>query len=288
MKIAIASGKGGTGKTSLAVNLAMLAAEKHMVVLADMDVEEPDAGLFIKTEDVITETREKMIPECDAGKCSLCGICQEVCNFNAIIRLGNEILVFPELCHSCHACVSLCPESALAMKGRKMGEMKRGRAGNLVFIENRLDIGQEQAVPLISQGLEFLEKNFTPDNLIIIDSPPGTTCPVIEVAAEADLVILVAEPTPFGLHDLKLAVETMELLKREYAVVINRFGIGDDRLEQYCMERDIPVIARIPDSRRAAELCSSGSLIYPEIPEIRDEVLKVYDYITSKKKVPAK
>ncbi len=285
MKIAIASGKGGTGKTSLATNLAMLMALQQEVVLVDMDVEEPDTGLFIRADGWITESREKMIPECDAAKCSLCGVCQEVCNFNAIIRLGNEIIIFPELCHSCHACVALCPESALTMKGRRMGEMKRGSAGNLTLIENRLDIGQEQAVPLISQSFEYLEKNFNRDTDIIIDSPPGTSCPVIEVAGAVDLVILVAEPTPFGLHDLKLTVETMELLGREYAVVINRHGIGDDKVEKYCMEHGIPLIARIPDSRRAAELYSSGGLMFQELPEIRKEIEKVFEYIGSKKRV---
>lgn len=279
MKIAIASGKGGTGKTSLATSLCALLAEQQEVVLVDMDVEEPNSGLFLDTEDHHTEVWDKMIPHWDEDRCSPCGLCQEVCNFNAVIQMLDEVIVFPELCHSCNACTALCPEDALPMKGVRMGTMTKSRRGRLTFIENRLDIGQEQAVPMISRSLDYLDEHTDGNQLIICDAPPGTSCPVIEVVREADLVILVAEPTPFGLHDLELSVETMELLGRPHAVVINREGIGDRGVEDYCSRKGLCVIARIPDSREAAEAYSEGKLLYSGHPGIRAEIEKVGDYI---------
>lgn len=283
MKIAIASGKGGAGKTTLATNLSMLMAETQEVILVDMDVEEPDASLFFDFEPSV-KIIDKMIPVWDATNCTSCGKCQEVCNFNAIINLLDEIVVFPELCHSCHACAILCPESALTMEGKRMGEMRFARKGRLALIENRLDVGEEQPVPLISKSLEYLERTFDDDKIVIMDAPPGTSCPVIEVTLDADLVILVAEPTPFGLNDLKITVETMKLLERDFAVVINRDGMGNDELEKYCHSNGISIIAKIPYSRKAAELYSAGHLMLDGIPEVREEIIKVRDYILSRKK----
>ena len=268
MKIAIASGKGGTGKTTLSVNLASFLAKKGKVVLADLDVEEPNSGLFIQGALVRAENKFKMIPEWIEDDCTLCGTCQDVCNYNAIIQLVTTIIVFPELCHGCYACSELCPSSALPMVPKKMGELQHFENNKLSFIEGRLDIGQEQATQLISQTKKYIDDHF-PDGIIkIYDSPPGTSCPVIEATKDADYVILVTEPTPFGLHDLKLAVETMKSLDRIYGVVINRHGIGNDEVLNYCNKASIPVIAKLPDDRRIAELYSRGKLIYPEIPEI--------------------
>ena len=279
MNIAIASGKGGTGKTTLSTNLAALIAESQKVVLSDLDVEEPNSGLFIKAELVHGENKFKMIPEWVEDKCTLCGICQDVCNFHAVIQLGTKIMVFPELCHSCYACSELCPTEALPMIPKKMGVLKHFNQGNLSFIESRLDIGEEQAVPLIAQTIQYVNENFLDNIIKIYDAPPGTSCPVIEATKDADFVILVTEPTPFGLHDLKIAVETMRELKKGYAVIINRYGIGNDDVLEYCNKEAIPIIAKIPNDRRIAELYSSGKLIYNQHADARRQLEGIKDYI---------
>jgi len=284
MNIAIASGKGGTGKTTLSTNLASYLAEREQVILADLDVEEPNSKLFLETELFYKEDKFKMIPEWIEDKCTLCGICQKVCNYHSVIQLGEIILVFPELCHSCYACSELCPTNTLPMIPVKMGELNHYMNGNLNFIESRLEIGQEQAVPLIAQTIDYVNKKF-PDELIkIYDSPPGTSCPVIEATKDADFVILVTEPTPFGLHDLKLAVETMKELKKEFAVVINRDGIGNDDVFKYCTHENIPVLAKIPNSRKIAEIYSSGKLIYKQVPEFKEQLESIKSYILKMKK----
>ncbi|RLD61416.1 MAG: ATPase [Bacteroidetes bacterium] len=284
MKIAIASGKGGTGKTTLSTNLSNFFAEEENVVLVDLDVEEPDSGLFLNAELISKEDKFKMIPKWDKDKCTLCGLCQKVCNYNAVIQLGNEIMVFPELCHSCYACSELCPTSALPMLSKKMGELKQFKSNNLVFIESRLDIGEEQAVPLIAQTNEYVDKHFPNEINKIFDCPPGTSCPVIEATKDADFVILVTEPTPFGLNDLILAVETMKTLNKIFAVVINRYGIGNDDVIEYCEKEKIPIIAKIPNSRKIAELYSNGKLIYKDIPEVKKQFENIKNYISKIKK----
>lgn len=279
MKIAIASGKGGTGKTTLSTNLASYIAEKNDVILTDLDVEEPNSGLFIKADLVHEEDKFKMVPEWIEEKCTLCGICQKVCNFNAVIQLGKMIMVFPELCHGCYACSELCPESALPMIPKKMGKLKHFKKNNLHFIESRLDIGEEQAVPLIKQTQEYTDSQFSKEVIRIYDSPPGTSCPVIEVTKDVDFVILVTEPTPFGFHDLKLATETMKELRKNFGVVINRDGIGNDDVINYCSKENIPLLAKIPNNRRIAEIYSKGNLIYKEIPEMHQALEQITEFI---------
>jgi MinD superfamily P-loop ATPase len=283
MKIAIASGKGGTGKTTLSTNLASYIAQERNVVLADLDVEEPNSGLFIKARLLRREAKYKMIPEWSEKNCTLCGNCHEVCNFHAIIQLGSSILVFPQLCHGCYACAELCPSSALEMIPQKMGELQHFQNGKLNFVESRLDVGQEQATQLISQTNQYINKHFPGDIIKIYDSPPGTSCPVIEATKDADYVILVTEPTPFGLHDLKLAVDTMKKLEREFGVVINRQGIGNIEVMDFCQKENIPLIAEIPDDRRIAELYSRGVLVYQKIPEVAIQLEKILDYIMNGK-----
>ncbi|RKX87138.1 MAG: ATPase [Spirochaetes bacterium] len=279
MKIAIASGKGGTGKTTLSTNLASYIAERRICVLSDLDVEEPNSGLFIKAELIHKEDKFKMIPEWEKNKCELCGNCQAVCNFNAVLKMGKMIMVFPELCHGCYACSELCPTDSLPMKQKKMGELKSYKNGNLNFIESKLIIGEEQAVPLIKQTIAYVDDNFGEDVIKIFDSPPGTSCPVIEATRDADFVILVTEPTPFGLHDLKLAVETVKQMRIPFGVVINRHGIGNDSVELYCKEENIAIIATIPNDRLIAETYSQGKLLYPTIPSVKEAVISISEYI---------
>jgi MinD superfamily P-loop ATPase len=266
MKIAIASGKGGTGKTTLSVNLARMVNQKlnnsRDVVLTDLDVEEPNSGVFIQGAQKNKETKYREVPEINFDKCTFCGRCKEVCHFNAIATLPENVLVFPELCHSCNACVGLCPENAMSMKDYPMGELAETTMDGLNFVESTLNIGEQQAVPLISQTIEYADNNFSRDALFIYDAPPGTSCPMIESVKDADFIILVSEPTPFGLHDLKLSVETMEKLGKSYGIVINRDGIGKDIIGDYCKERDLTLLGRIPDSREIATLYSRGDPIY--------------------------
>jgi len=279
VKIAIASGKGGTGKTTLATNLAAYLSDTRDIILADLDVEEPNSGLFIRAEKIFEETRYKMIPGWVEQDCTFCGICQDVCNFNAILTLGKQILVYPELCHSCYACSELCPTGALPMKKQRMGVLSHYKNESIDFVESHLDIGQEQAVPLIEQTLNYIGDIQGEDCLVIIDSPPGTSCPVIEATRYADRVILVTEPTPFGLHDLKLAVETMKILGKDFVVVINRYGTGNAKIEEYCREENIRIIAVIPDSRQVAELYSRGELVYDKNEDFRRSLDHIKEYI---------
>lgn len=280
--VTVASGKGGTGKTTVSTNLASLLAETSRVVLVDLDVEEPNSGLFIKGDLVHEEKTFKMVPGWKEEPCTLCGLCQEVCKFHAVIKLGGQIMVFPELCHGCFACSELCPASALPMVPEKMGELRRFAAGRLDFVESKLDIGQEQAVPLIAQTIAYVKRGFPDAEFVIRDAPPGTSCPVIEAAKDADYIILVTEPTPFGLHDLTLAVETMRALGKPFAVVVNRHGIGTDDVVRYCEKEGVPVAARISNDRRVAELYSRGESISGGVPEFRREIENIARFLRAR------
>lgn len=275
MKVAIASGKGGTGKTTLSTNLATFLGEHERVVLVDLDVEEPNSNLFLNSELLKREDKMKMIPRWESSVCTQCASCVEVCNFHALISIANEILVFPNLCHSCYACSELCPTNALPMEENKMGELSHFRTPEIDFVEGRLNIGEEQAVSLIAQTKKYVEKYFSDDTIKIYDAPPGTSCPVIEAIKDADFVILVTEPTPFGLHDLALAVETTRALKKNFGVVINRYGIGNDDVSDYCAKEAIPILAKIPHLIDAAKLYSQGKLIYKEIPIFKEAIEKI-------------
>ncbi len=285
MKIAIASGKGGTGKTTISTNLSHYLSKKNETILADLDVEEPNSALFIKgiLDKVYIKTRK--VPQWIEEKCILCADCQEICNFNAIVQMNNEVMIFPKLCHSCYACSELCPKKALPMINIPMGVLKKFKIDNLHFIESKLDIGEEMAVPLIEQTIDFLKKEFRSDLITIFDSPPGTSCPVIETLKNVDFVFLITEPTPFGLSDLKLAVETTRKLKKNFAVIINRYGIGNNELENYCKKENINIAAKFPNSRKIAELYSKGELLYDKVPEFEQQIKKLEDYINTLKKV---
>ena len=278
MKIAIASGKGGTGKTFIATNLASYISDLETTVLTDLDVEEPNSALFIEGENIRSETKYRMVPEWKSDQCTLCGRCQKVCNFHAVLKFKDAIMVFPELCHSCYACSELCPASSLPMKEREIGKIKHLRSGNLDFIEAKLNVGEEQAVPLISQTNVYLNHHLK-KSISIFDCPPGTACPAIESVKDADLVILVTEPTTYGFHDFKLIVKAMRKIGKNIAAVINKHGIGNSDTEIFCRENDIPVIAKIPHYRKLAVCYSKGELVYNRFGFMQTEMGKIYDYI---------
>lgn len=275
-EIAIASGKGGTGKTTLSVNLAKFIASKgdfNKVIVCDLDVEEPNSGLFLKGELISKQEKFRMIPQWDEQRCTLCKRCANICEFNALAFIGISVLVFPELCHSCYACSELCPEDALPMVKHRMGELKHYKIDEtLEFIESRLDIGVEQAVPLIAATREYARAQAGENTLILYDTPPGTSCPVIEAVKNTNNSMLITEPTPFGLNDLSLAVETMNELKQPFGVVINRSNSYDYLIEDYCSNNKIKLMGKIPFMRDAAVAYSKGELMVDSIPEIRDAI----------------
>jgi len=279
LKITIASGKGGTGKTTVSTNLtSYLANFGNKVVLVDLDVEEPNSALFIASKLKNSEICNKMVPKWESEDCTYCGDCADVCNFNAIVSLPSEILVFPELCHSCYACSELCPTNSLPMTPVRIGEIKEYEANDFHFVEGRLDLGQEMAVPLISQTIDYANNKFK-DEIKIFDAPPGTSCPVIEASKDSDFVILITEATPFGLNDLKLAVETMKVLKQKFGVIINRDGIGNSSVEEYCQDENIPIITKIQNDKEVAKLYSKGELIYPKIEHFKTSLDEIISFI---------
>jgi len=279
MKIAIASGKGGTGKTTISTNLAVSLSSERKVVLADMDVEEPDSLVFINANHLHEVTVTRDFPVWVENLCTMCGECQDVCNYNAVISIPSQVIVFPNLCHSCFACSELCPEAALPMRKSRIGVLNHYESGNLTFIEGRLDIGQEQSVPLIKFVDEYVVLQAANGEIVIFDSPPGTSCPMAEVVKRSDFIILVTEPTPFGLNDLKLAVKTVRKLGKPFGVVINRSGIGNDNVEKYCMTEEIRILATIPNSVNIARLYSKGSLLCGMDEDFDNSLKMIKDFI---------
>lgn len=274
-KIAIASGKGGTGKTFLAVNLSSYLSKEKSVLLVDLDVEEPNSALFIKANMSSTSEANKMIPEWEKAQCILCGICAENCNFHSVIRLGPNIVVFEQLCHSCYACSELCPTNALPMKKKRIGEIRLMKDVGLTFVDGTLDVGEEQAVPLIRRTQQFALENSNDAAIEIIDCPPGNSCSLVAAVKDSDFVILITEPTPFGLNDLKIAVETMQNLNKSFGVVINRDGIGDAAVETYCFESEITILGKIRFDRRIAEIYARGELVFDKIGHVNQSVMEI-------------
>jgi MinD superfamily P-loop ATPase len=273
MIISIASGKGGTGKTTVATNLA-LSLEKD-VQLLDCDVEEPNAHLFIHPTFEKTETVTTPVPEVDEARCNLCGKCGEICRFKAIVVIGETVLPFHELCHSCGGCVEVCPEGAISEAGRELGIIEKGHRNGLEFIHGRLRLGEAMSPPLIRKVRSFTR----PDLLTIIDAPPGTSCPVISAMKDVDFVLLVTEPTPFGLYDLKLAVGAVKILGIPCGLVINRSDIGDGSVKEYAREEDIPVLMEIPFDRDIAEAYSRGDVLVDVMPDWKERFLELYHRI---------
>ncbi len=273
LKIAIASGKGGTGKTTVSANLAGALGRGTQIL--DCDVEEPNACIFLNPHFTESVPVCLSVPVVALDKCTGCGLCSRICRYNAIAILNNKAVVFPEMCHACGGCFLVCPEKAITETDRSIGVIERGDAGPVEFIHGRLSIGEVSSPPLIRAV-----KNYTnPDKITIVDCPPGTSCPVIAAVRHSDLVILVTEPTPFGLHDLKLAVDMTRELKIPFGVIINRVGSGDERVHEYCREEGIPIILEIPDDRRIAVAYSQGSLIIDALPEYKKIFMKCYETI---------
>lgn len=275
MRIAIASGKGGTGKTTLSVALAN-SVQRHVQYL-DCDVEEPNGDLFLRPEIETIEDITVSIPEVNISLCSGCGDCAEICQFNAIVTQGSYAMVFPELCHSCGGCSKVCPDNAITEYEQPIGSLSKAKSGKIEYIQGRLDIGKAMSPPVI-RAVKNAAKS---DCLTIIDCPPGTSCPMMVTVSDADFVILVTEPTAFGLHDLTLAVETVRQLQRPFAVIINRCDGGDNRVEQYCQEEGVEVLLRIPENRRAAEASSRGESILSVFPDLAEELRNVVKKIES-------
>ena len=265
MIITIASGKGGTGKTTVAVNLAV--SLDKPVKLLDCDVEEPNAHIFLNTDYEKRTTVTTMVPEVDLDRCNSCGACDEICRFSAIVQMGKAVLTFPEMCHSCEGCLMVCPEKAITAGSRDLGELITGASGPVELVYGSLRVGEAMSPPLIDRV-----KGKIDDRMInIIDAPPGTSCPVITAMAGSDFVVLVTEPTPFGLNDLKLAVEAVRVMGLPFGMVINRCDTGTDETETYAGREGIPILMRIPDRRDIAENYSRGILITRAIPEIKQQ-----------------
>jgi MinD superfamily P-loop ATPase len=258
LKISIASGKGGTGKTTIATNLAAALAKKGLdVAYVDCDVEEPNGHIFLKPALAGSRDVSVMIPEVDLEKCTFCGECAEICEFNAIAVVKDNVMVFPSLCHNCGGCYHICPEKAIYEVPRNIGVINDGTGHKVRFMEGRLNIGESQAPPITRE----IKKIMPQSQVVVIDAPPGTSCPVIEAVNSTDYVILVTEPTPFGLNDLKLAVGMVRELDLPFGVVINRSDMGDDRTEKYCRDEKIEVLMRLPFDRRIATAYSWGGML---------------------------
>jgi MinD superfamily P-loop ATPase len=279
--ISVASGKGGTGKTLVATNLALYHNEIHkgMVSFIDCDVEEPNAHIFLKPN---IENRVNFgipVPEIEFEKCDFCGTCAEVCEYNALVVLKDTVLTFSELCHGCGACSMLCPQHAICEIERECGFIEEGTTRGIAFFQGRLNIGEPMASPLITAVKKAWRKSAKNGEITIIDVPPGTSCPVVAAIKGSDFCILVTEPTPFGLHDLKLAVGVLRKLGIPFGIVLNRAGIGDGGVYHYCVDNSFPILVEIPYKRDIAVLYSYGIPLITEGEQYRAIFKKLWEKV---------
>jgi len=275
MIISVASGKGGTGKTLVATSLAFSLKDRQPVQLLDCDVEEPNDHIFLKP--VITQKEAVCIqvPKVDEDKCTHCGLCAEICAYNALAVLPDRVMVFPELCHGCGACSYLCPEKAITEEGRETGVVEWGDAGGIDFVQGRINVGEAMAPPAIRQ----VRERANADGVVIIDVPPGTSCPVVEAIKGSHFCLLVTEPTPFGFNDLVLAVETVRELGIPLGVVLNRAGGEYKKVEEYCLKENIPILLTIPLDTEIARLYSKGVTLAEGMPETHEMFIGLWDEI---------
>jgi MinD superfamily P-loop ATPase len=276
MIIAVASGKGGTGKTTISTNLALsLARAGQQVQYIDCDVEEPNGHIFLKPVIESTEDVTVGVPEVDLKKCTGCGKCGQLCQYSAILCVKGSVLVFEQLCHSCGGCMAICPANAIAEKQRKIGIAEFGSSNGIAFGHGKLNIGAIQSPAVI----RYVKRKIKNNSIVILDAPPGTSCPVIEAVKGSDFVLLVTEPTPFGLNDLELAVGVVRELNLPFAVAINRSDIGDDAVVKYCRQENIEVLIQIPNDRKIAESYSRGVMIVEAMPVYKQKFMKLYEDI---------
>lgn len=273
MIISVASGKGGTGKTTIATSLAAVLGSRAQ--LLDCDVEEPNCHILMKPLIQRSETVSVPIPVVDMEKCTLCGKCGEVCRFSAIVVIGNEVLTFPEMCHGCGGCSLLCPEKAISEGSRELGVVETGYGGLVEFVQGRLRVGEAMSPPLI----RAVKAKINPDKIAILDAPPGASCPVINTVMGSDFIIMVTEPTPFGLHDLRIAVEAVSPLGIPLGVLLNRSDLGDDAVQEFCSDRGIPLLAEIPHDRKIAEGYAKGYLMVASAPSYTRLFLELFTRI---------
>jgi len=269
MIISVASGKGGTGKTTVAVNLA-LAIEKCQ--LLDCDVEEPNAAIFIKPKKYSSHKVSILIPKIDQSSCILCGTCVNICAFSALAKTDDKIMFFPELCHGCGACTYFCPTEAIKEILHEVGNVEIGKNNQVEFVQGLLKIGQ----PLSPVVIKAVKQHIKSDSLAIIDAPPGTSCPVISAIKDTDFCILVTEPTPFGLHDFKLSVKVLKKMNIPFGTIINRSNLGNNHTEQFCKKEDIPILLEIPFSKKIAEAYSKGYSIFHVLPEYKSKFQEIF------------
>jgi MinD superfamily P-loop ATPase len=284
MKISVASGKGGTGKTLVSVNLALALAETGNVSFLDCDVEEPNAHVFLRPEIREREPVNLPIPEIDPDLCTYCGHCAEICEYNALAVLKDDVLVFDELCHGCGGCTRLCPESAVREKPSRVGMLEKGAAGNIRFVHGRLDIGRALSPPII----RAVKSALPADGIHLIDAPPGTSCPMVETVKGSDFTLLVTEPTPFGLNDLRLAAAVLKKLAIPHAVVLNRADLGNAPIREFCREAGIPLWMTIPFDRRIAEAYSEGRSLFSVRPEFKKAFLELFERIQGETRISSR
>ncbi len=277
MNIAVASGKGGTGKTTVATSLAYVASQNgRTVTFLDCDVENPNGHIFLKPRLERSKPAGHLGPSVDQARCTLCGSCAAICQYSAIACIGEKVLVYPELCHGCGGCWLACPANAITEVPHEVGAVEVGNAGPIRFAHGLLNIGAAKSPPVI----RAVKAAAPGAELVIIDAPPGTSCPVVESIRDTDFVILVTEPTPFGLNDLKLAVDMVRVLERPFGVVINRADLGNDAVQTYCDEEDIQVLAELRDDRQIAEAYSRGEIIGEVLPAYRALFLDLLDKVS--------
>lgn len=276
LTIAVASGKGGTGKTTISTNLVCAAAETgHRAVYMDCDVEEPNGHLFLKPHFNRSYPVGIPVPVVNDEKCTKCGSCGEICQYSAIVKISTTVLTFDNMCHGCGGCSLVCPAGAITEKMRPIGVIEEGAAGKVSFMHGRLNIGEAMSPPLIKAVRQAWQNDNTA-NLVVLDAPPGTSCPVIAAVREVDLVLLVTEPTPFGLNDLGLAIDMLHELGIPGAVVLNRSDPEYNHLaHDFCREKGVPILAEIPDQRGVAEAYSIGKLPYYSVPGYKEVMLKL-------------